>query len=226
MTQYNSKHTGSQIDSAVSRALAGGVIDKALEQKAPDGYGLGTRSKWLTSSDDLNNIYEGGFYFWYGTDVPANIPQNLNYGGMFVISRSSTEYVQIVYAMVGTMYYKGAELRRTAYNKVWHEWEWVNPPMQLGVEYRTTERYQGKPVYVKLVNFGSLPNNTTKDVAHGCENLQYAVYVGGESNGDNLIGNQNVTYVHVDSSNIRINTNADRSSVTATVLIKYTKTTG
>ena len=29
------------------------------------------------------------------------------------------------------------------------ETEWYNPPMMEGVEYRTTERYNGKPVYVK-----------------------------------------------------------------------------
>ena len=28
------------------------------------------------------------------------------------------------------------------------EMEWVNPPMELGVVYRTAERYDGKPVYV------------------------------------------------------------------------------
>lgn len=32
--------------------------------------------------------------------------------------------------------------------------EWVNPPLALGVEYRTTERYLGKPVYVKVVDCG------------------------------------------------------------------------
>ena len=32
--------------------------------------------------------------------------------------------------------------------------EWFNPPMQLGVEYRITERYQGKPVYAKDVDCG------------------------------------------------------------------------
>lgn len=35
--------------------------------------------------------------------------------------------------------------------------EWVNPPMLVGVEYRTTERYQGKPVYTKSFNIGALP---------------------------------------------------------------------
>ena len=36
MANYNSTHTGSQIDSAVERALAGGAIDKALENAVAD----------------------------------------------------------------------------------------------------------------------------------------------------------------------------------------------
>ena len=35
----------------------------------------------------------------------------------------------------------------------WLEWGWVNPPLEPGVEYRTIERYNGKPVYKKLVEF-------------------------------------------------------------------------
>ena len=27
-------------------------------------------------------------------------------------------------------------------------WEYVNPPMELGIEYRTVERFRGKSVYV------------------------------------------------------------------------------
>jgi hypothetical protein len=39
------------------------------------------------------------------------------------------------------------------------ETEWHNPPMQVGVEYRTTERYNGKPVYTQLVSFGQMPSS-------------------------------------------------------------------
>lgn len=39
--------------------------------------------------------------------------------------------------------------------------EWVNPPMNFGVEYRTTERYMGKPVYVKVVNCGDFVADKT-----------------------------------------------------------------
>lgn len=36
--------------------------------------------------------------------------------------------------------------------------EYQNPPMQPGVEYRTTKRHNGQPVYTKLINFGALSN--------------------------------------------------------------------
>lgn len=50
------------------------------------------------------------------------------------------------------------------YNYGWNEWEWVNPPMDTGMGYKTTERWSGYPVYVKLIDMGALPNNSTKEV--------------------------------------------------------------
>ena len=40
------------------------------------------------------------------------------------------------------------------------EVEWANPPMEIGVEYRTTKRHNGKPVYTKLIDFGALSNGS------------------------------------------------------------------
>ena len=37
--------------------------------------------------------------------------------------------------------------------------EWINPPMLDGVEYRTTERYLGKPVFTKTFTIDSIPAN-------------------------------------------------------------------
>ena len=42
--------------------------------------------------------------------------------------------------------------------------DWLNPPMQLGVEYRTAERYGGKPVYVMAVDGGAFPDNSSKTI--------------------------------------------------------------
>lgn len=42
--------------------------------------------------------------------------------------------------------------------------ETISPPMQIGVEYRTVERYNGKPVYTQLVNCGALEAKTMKTI--------------------------------------------------------------
>lgn len=42
--------------------------------------------------------------------------------------------------------------------------EYLNPPMTLGVEYRTTERYLGKPVYCQVIDCGVITTDTQKIV--------------------------------------------------------------
>lgn len=54
--------------------------------------------------------------------------------------------------------------------------EWINPPMEPGVVYRTTERHNGKAVYTLCVNCGALPNAT-----HTYVNLDMSVNVWGQN---------------------------------------------
>lgn len=191
---------------------------------APDGYGLGEYATQLPGRS-CNEATRNGWYINQGADA-ENCPKMgasiLSYGTLFVSAKSYTNVAQFYFPAISN--FTGYCIR-TFDGTTWTQWEWPDPPMALGVEYRTTERYMGKPVYKKLVNFGKLPNNTYKDVAHGISNLQWAISVSGESNGDNLIGNAYIDYVNVGTSNIRIKTNTDRSGVGASVLIKYTKTT-
>ena len=51
----------------------------------------------------------------------------------------------------------GDTIRKALYAGSWFSWEWVNPPMALGVEYRTTERWDGSPVYTMLIYCGLMP---------------------------------------------------------------------
>lgn len=111
---------------------------------------------------------------------------------------------------------------------VWQPWEYINPPMQLGVEYRTTERYLGKPVYCKLVNFGALPNATQKVVKHNIPNVSSVISVYGSAQDQAIVvgafGMQ-VTGINADNTNVAIWTSADLSNYSAYVAMKYTKTT-
>ena len=38
----------------------------------------------------------------------------------------------------------------------WYPWEWENPPMEVGVEYCTTEKYRGRRVFKMLLHFNAL----------------------------------------------------------------------
>ena len=103
----------------------------------------------------------------------------------------------------------------------------LNPPMQLGVEYRTAERYNSKPVYKKAINTGALSAGTSKSVAHGVQNigLRLSALYGLNNGGDNLVSNPGITGILVDGSNITITTAAGFSTSNSWVVIAYTKTT-
>ena len=55
---------------------------------------------------------------------------------------------------------------RNVANGIMMDWEWDNPAMELGVEYCTTERYNGKPVYVKRISLNrNVSNESNANVA-------------------------------------------------------------
>lgn len=104
--------------------------------------------------------------------------------------------------------------------------EWLNPPMVVGTEYRTTERYLGKPVYVKVVNFGNYPASGTKTVAHKISNVRNIVScLGTSSLGYSVNGYLYVSTFYADKTNINITVTADVSNNEVKVMLKYTKTT-
>ena len=116
------------------------------------------------------------------------------------------------------------KMRRELYADTWLDWEWENPPMVLGVEYRTTERWQNKAVYTKLVDCGALPNTTTKEVSIGtaCSVIRC---VGMTASGTSLplLRNSNPIYIYGNNGLVNIETSNDQSGTTATAQIWYTK---
>lgn len=103
--------------------------------------------------------------------------------------------------------------------------EWFNPPMLINTEYRTTERYLGKPVYVKAVDFESLPNTTRKEKPHGVSNIDKVISVIGQESNGMPLPRVNVAYLWANLENVYVETQADVSVNTATLIIKCTKTT-
>ena len=205
------------------------TVATALSNKVPAGFGLGGQSKELTSGDDLNTIWENGWYRW-GSSSPQNAPKMTSDvgGARYIFARVANYDSQNVLQEYWSLN-QGAQNKahRICRNGVWGPLEWINPSMQIGVEYRTTERHNGKPVYKKAVNTGALSAGTSKSVAHGVENigLRLSALYGINNDGDNLVGNPGITGILVGGSNITITTAAGFSTSNSWVVIAYTKTT-
>lgn len=113
-------------------------------------------------------------------------------------------------------------------NGKWQPVEWINPPMELGTEYRTTERYLGKPVYVKLVDCGKFPPpGNSVLVAHGISNC-YPVSITARMSNGNTVPFVSKYTIGADGVNIFLESKSgvsDQSANTTVALMRYTKTT-
>ena len=146
---------------------------------APVGYGLGKLTTYDVYSDAeidavLVDIINGmGDHVFKRITLSFKSTTNFtNAGGHYYtdIYKLSTNYAMIT---IKSYMAGGRELHRVWYAGVLEPWEWVNPPMVAGVEYRTTERHDGKPVYRKLVVYthsgqlGDSATNTDYTIPHG-----------------------------------------------------------
>lgn len=226
------EHTAQEIDDAIARALPGGAIDTLLNGKAPAGYGLG-KTAYSTKAGtlaDIDTYVENGWWRFDAVGV---------YDAIGVSANHSVLRIDAGRTVVQTLFLSSHDAvvtrRKIATESAWGEWEWVNPPMQINVEYRTTEQYQGKPVYVKLVDFGALPNATTKSVKFSIENNNQLLECKGFIPGGSVlpysfpgssVGTANV-YTNRGSGNfgVFVSIDKDMSGSIAYFILKYTKTT-
>ena len=201
---------------------------------APGGFGLGGAAKVLTPADNLNDVWQAGWYSWDA--APQNAPtvggSLIAYCSMNVLNKSGNYNIhQIIYTFEGYeihRYYDGSK-------RTWSEYAWVNPPMMAGVEYRTTEYYLGKPVYARLHDFGALPNNMFKeDSSPASWSIDKPICAYGTTSEGITIPTNNYGGMIVDGRRISmyfmrteltIATDADRTNISATIFLKYTKTT-
>ena len=218
------------------------TVATALSNKAPGGFGFGDAIQEIvtTSAEEsyetycakvdavldampdktakLVRAYPPAVYGKAGTTVSLLYKSDANYVVLSNIGSADT-------ALCG---WRMIRLKKSSSEpSAWQPFEWEHPPMQLGVEYRTTERYNSKPVYKKAINTGALSAGTSKSVAHGVQDigLRLSALYGLNNDGDNLVGNPGITGILVDGSNITITTAAGFSTSNSWVVIAYTKTT-
>lgn len=132
-----------------SNGTWGDWIDVSPSAFAPAGYGLGTvRPPKTVTLSELDGLYETGWYWLSAVGTTLN-GVYFNYASVFVHGMEEGACVQEIHPLA-----KNCVLTRYAYKGTFEPWECPNPPMNLGVEYRTTARLNNKVMYKRMTSAG------------------------------------------------------------------------
>jgi hypothetical protein len=157
-------------DGKVLSAAQLNLMDDAIAALTVSGLGKVDNLQTVT---DLYNLPGNGVFFYSGAafdDFYTGLGGNSGWG--IVLNMDDPNYgygKQKIY-----LFNNGGTLTcvRSRDMGGWGEWEWENPPLLNGVEYRTTERYNGNPVYIKKLDMGYLADNWYTSVNHGVTDSQ------------------------------------------------------
>lgn len=106
--------------------------------------------------------------------------------------------------------------------------EWINPPLIIGTEYRTTERWNNKVVYTKLVSIGAIADASSIDIRdYGATRIvRYFGWVDNYAlphiNADNLTASYSV-YYSVRTTTIDVNCGTAMAGRQGYIQLWYTK---
>ena len=214
---------------------------------APDGFGVGANgypySYTVVTGDTVNSLNRSGLYWFNDTTNPfyadawnsgtTGLLLHLQSDGHNALSARQIFFPHYPVSGVG----RNCRIEREKTGDgTWLPVEFVNPPLDLGMEYRTTERYLGKPVYVKKVNFGNAPAGSIKQVDCATNvatvvDFRLTVWNGAYGQ-ENIIINDDGTLVARPYSRLSEGTLSialavftDISTRTVDLVVKYTKTT-
>ena len=180
--------------------------------------------------EDLNDINNTSFCYTSASAI--NKPPQANGTNGYV-------FTQMVNDNVGYQTYKTttAEYERFK-NVTWGDWQIKNTvKITTGQEFKTGRIISGKEEYGKRIDFGALPNNTSKTVSHGI-NFSKASFISMQCDFQNTNGykisfqnygidptsESNSIIAFVGNTTVGIRTSSNMSTYTGFVTIYYIKT--
>lgn len=188
--------------------------------------GIGVTGNKAITLEDANYAIANGWYRITGTTTNGISVAAI----MRVESTTESNVVQTAFAGgYSNQYYLIQQ--RYCHNGVWGAWEWVNPPMLLGTEYRTTERHKGKSVYVSRLSVGAMGNNSDISAQLQATPTEIVELTGLAVNG-NIVeklplittsGTIGATIRKAGTKSIAVRTFGDYTGYTAIATVKYTK---
>lgn len=203
---------------------------------APGGYGYGDTLAVIDINNDeaaFNSALDALL-----SGMENHVTKQIRFANYPVAGQQGSTFFGTLYkhdASFAILYgssYNGGTIQKCKSAGAWQPWEWVNPPMLTGVEYRSVVRYLGKPVYAKVVDCGACPANGYKDVVYGTTGIVLPIRCEGTWSYANRStipfesSNEDQLHIGALGGAIRIKTGGkDFSGFTCTATVWYTKTT-
>lgn len=245
---YESSYSGDQIDGYLGMVAAANTIGGAGVAAA--GFGFDGISVPVIRADSAGESYETycakvdsvlAAMALNTTKVIVAYPPAIFGGAVSVLSilYKGNSNARAVLCCLSSVFgdYGGWRMRK--WEGVWQPFEWVNPPLVSGTEYRTTERHGGKPVYAYMVALerGWSPDRTTttgtSTIPHGISNIETVVdikawrgsFLTPTIYNQSLSNEWSAYVVDVNSTNIRTYCGTSTGGGNFRAVLKYTKTT-
>ena len=204
-------------------------VNRSQIGAAPAGYGLGEIGIKLDILKDAAKIEKTGWY-----RCTKDTVNGIGTAGIIEAVVNQPGYITLTGYVHGLLSIAYMSIKRNyIYNGEIGEWEWVNPPMIAGVEYRTTERWKGKTVYIRWINMGNLASEGQKSAGINISASEIVDYHAIIDNGKSAQllpamnyygGTARVSfYIDYDEKILYCQCHEDMSKYTCKVVIKYTK---
>lgn len=179
---------------------------------------------------NCDNYYETGIYYLGSglTNAPAAYIKLIVFGAN---KGQKGDVAQIAIAVSsGSVYIRTGNFSSSEQVIWWHNWITIYQNIVTGTPFETGRTIDGKIEYGKRINFGSLPNATSKSVALGITNFELTDMKIKISDGYTQIMLPFVTTTasstissKIDGNNLTITTYSDRSQFTAVATVYYLK---
>lgn len=179
---------------------------------------------------NCDNYYETGIYYLGSglTNAPAAYIKLIVVGAN---KGQKGDVAQIAIAVSsGSVYIRTGNFSSSEQVIWWHNWITIYQNIVTGTPFETGRTIDGKIEYGKRINFGSLPNATSKSVALGITNFELTDMKIKISDGYTQTMLPFVTTTasstissKIDGNNLTITTYSDRSQFTAVATVYYLK---
>lgn len=195
-------------------------MENGIVKAAEGGYGYGdTLAAVLSSDDDANFLSSLKAIYQKLSNKTAQV--RFAWGGFTFYGIVWNSGVSNYGKLTARSYRDGMNVQRICNNGTWDAWEYENPPLALGVEYRTTKRFSRAPVYQQALSLGGIPAGGSATVPHNISGIDYAIHAT-LLDGNGTI-NGSATSLQFTQTDVSVSLPSNVGGKTVYAILEYTK---